>query len=115
MIRYVPFLGLELLPDYLAIPLTVFALVGVTNAINLADGLDGLAGGITLLSLGIVAILAYTTADVSLVLATVAVIGSIVGFLRFNTYPARIWEMAAATGVFGRIGRHVDAGRQHRA
>ena len=91
VIRYVPFLGLDPLPDYLAIPLTVFALVGVTNAINLADGLDGLAGGITLLSLGIMAILSYPTGDSGVLLATASVIGSIVGFLRFNTYPARIF------------------------
>jgi UDP-GlcNAc:undecaprenyl-phosphate/decaprenyl-phosphate GlcNAc-1-phosphate transferase len=91
VIRYLPFLGLEPLSDYLAIPLTVIALVGVTNATNLADGLDGLAGGITLLSLGIMAILAYATPDFSVVLACAAVIGSIVGFLRFNTYPARIF------------------------
>jgi UDP-GlcNAc:undecaprenyl-phosphate GlcNAc-1-phosphate transferase len=90
-IKYVPFLGPEPLPHHFAIPLTVFALVGVTNAINLADGLDGLAGGITLLSLGIIAILAYATDDVGVMLATVSVIGSIVGFLRFNTYPARIF------------------------
>ena len=38
-----------LLPGWLAVPLTLFAIVGVTNAINLADGLDGLAGGICLL------------------------------------------------------------------
>jgi UDP-GlcNAc:undecaprenyl-phosphate GlcNAc-1-phosphate transferase len=91
VIKNVPFLGLEPLPRHVAIPLTVFALVGVTNAINLADGLDGLAGGITLLSLGIIAILARATDDVGVMLATVSVIGSIVGFLRFNTYPARIF------------------------
>ena len=91
VIRYVPFLGLEPLPDYVAIPLTVFALVGVTNAINLADGLDGLAGGITMLSLGIIGILALPSGDARVLLATVSVIGSIVGFLRFNTYPARIF------------------------
>ena len=91
VIRYVPFWGFDPLPDYLAIPLTVFALVGVTNAINLADGLDGLAGGITLLSLGIMAILSYLTDDSGVLLATASVIGSIVGFLRFNTYPARIF------------------------
>jgi UDP-GlcNAc:undecaprenyl-phosphate GlcNAc-1-phosphate transferase len=66
VIRYIPFLGLEPLPDYLAIPLTVFALVGVTNAINLADGLDGLAGGITLLSLGIMEILSIRPATVGI-------------------------------------------------
>jgi len=91
VIRYFPFLGLEPLPDYVAIPITIFALVGVTNAINLADGLDGLAGGITLLSLGIIGILAYPTGDAKVLLVTIAVIGSIVGFLRFNTYPARIF------------------------
>ena len=34
-----------MLPQWLSVPLTVFFLVGITNAINLADGLDGLAGG----------------------------------------------------------------------
>jgi len=91
VIRLVPFLGLEPLPDYVAVPLTVFVLVGVTNAVNLADGLDGLAGGITLLSLGSIGILAYPTGDVTVLLVTAAVMGSIVGFLRFNTYPARIF------------------------
>src|SRR6266849_5731503 len=78
VIRYVPFSGLDPLPDYVAIPLTVFALVGVTNAINLADGLDGLAGGITLLSLVSIGILAYPTDDAKVLLVTVSVIGGIV-------------------------------------
>ena len=38
-----------ILPDWAAIPLTIFVIVGVTNATNLSDGLDGLAGGIALL------------------------------------------------------------------
>jgi len=91
VIRFVPLSGLEPLPDYVAIPFTVFALIGITNAVNLADGLDGLAGGITLLSLGMIVILAYPTGDINVPLAAIAVIGSIVGFLRFNTYPARIF------------------------
>jgi UDP-GlcNAc:undecaprenyl-phosphate GlcNAc-1-phosphate transferase len=91
VIRFVPFSGLDPLPDIVALPLTVIALVGVTNAINLADGLDGLAGGTTLLSLGVMAVLAYSSGDSNLLLATVSVIGSIVGFLRFNTYPARVF------------------------
>jgi len=79
------------LPAYAGVPLTVFALVGVTNAVNLADGLDGLAGGIVLLGLGVVAILAYTASDMTLVLITICMIGSILGFLRFNTYPATVF------------------------
>ncbi len=90
-IETLPFGGLAALPAELSIPLTVFALLGITNAINLADGLDGLAGGTTLLSLGAIALLAYLQNDLTVVMIALAVIGSILGFLRFNTYPARIF------------------------
>lgn len=90
-IETLPFGGLHPLPAGLSIPLTVFALLGITNAINLADGLDGLAGGTTLLSLGAIALLAYLQNDLNVVMIALAVIGSILGFLRFNTYPARIF------------------------
>ncbi len=100
-IKFLPFSTLDPLPDVWAIPLTVFALVGITNAINLADGLDGLAGGIALLGLGIIAILAHMGGGASVVLAATAVIGSIVGFLRFNTYPARIFMGDAGSQFLG--------------
>lgn len=79
------------LPYLVALPLTVLFLVGSTNAINLADGLDGLAGGTTLLSCCAIALLGLTVGD--LVVATVAIVvaGSLLGFLRYNTYPARIF------------------------
>lgn len=91
VIKYVPFLGLDPLPDYLAIPLTLFVLLGITNAINLSDGLDGLAGGTTMMSLGVMAFMAYTVDGLDLVLIAVSVMGAILGFLRYNTYPARIF------------------------
>jgi len=102
VIRYLPFGGLDPIPEAIAIPLTVFALVGVTNAVNLADGLDGLAGGITLLSLATIAALAYTAAEGGFVLlATLAVMGSILGFLRYNTYPARIFMGDGGSQLLG--------------
>jgi len=79
------------LPDYLAIPLTIFALVGITNAINLSDGLDGLAGGTSLITISIVALFAFDAGGEVLVLISMAVAGSILGFLRHNTYPARLF------------------------
>lgn len=92
VVKHLPFVEAQTLPSWIAIPLTTFALVGVTNAINLTDGLDGLAGGTTLLSLAAMAVFAYAAADAGFVLlATVSVMGSILGFLRFNTYPARIF------------------------
>ena len=50
--------GFTLPMGWFAYPLTLMWIVGITNAVNLSDGLDGLAGGVTLLSLGAVALLA---------------------------------------------------------
>ena len=80
-----------LLPDLLAIPLTLFVIIGVTNAINLADGLDGLAGGICILSFLCIAYLAYYGGNTVIALLSVAITGAIFGFLRFNTYPATVF------------------------
>lgn len=101
LIRYVPLMGIEPIPYWPAVALTIFALLGVTNAINLADGLDGLAGGITLLSLGMLALLAYLSADLQLVLVAMAVMGGIVGFLRFNTHPAQVFMGDAGSQFLG--------------
>ena len=90
IVRTFPFIDGHI-PDYLAIPLTIFALVGITNAINLSDGLDGLAGGTSLITISIIALLAYDAGGEMVVLISMAVAGSILGFLRHNTYPARLF------------------------
>lgn len=91
LIRYIPFHSFEPIPDYIAYPLTVFALLGVTNAINLSDGLDGLAAGTTFLSVGMMALMAYMVHDLDLFMLAMALLGCIIGFLRFNTHPAQIF------------------------
>lgn len=90
-IMYLPGSGLEPVPMFVSIPLTVFVLLGVINAINLTDGLDGLAGGSTLLSLGLMGIIAYQIDELVVISLTIAVIGSVLGFLRYNTHPARVF------------------------
>ena len=90
VVRTIPFID-SYIPDYLAIPFTIFALVGITNAINLSDGLDGLAGGTSLISISIIALLAYDANGDMVVLISMAVAGSILGFLRHNTHPARLF------------------------
>ncbi len=91
VIRYIPFGPAGGLPDFIAMPLTVLFLVGITNAINLADGLDGLASGVALLSIGVVALLAYLAEGDALLLLALAVSGAICGFLRYNTHPASVF------------------------
>ena len=90
-----------LLPDWFAIPFTLIAIVGVTNAINLSDGLDGLAGGISLLSFICIGCLAYCVNNIVIVLFSIAVIGAIFGFLRFNTYPAALFMGDTGSQLLG--------------
>ena len=90
VVRNMPFLESPL-PDYIAIPFTLFALVGITNAINLSDGLDGLAGGTTLLTFCMIGFIGFQSGSYELVMLCMVVAGAIMGFLRHNTYPARIF------------------------
>ena len=90
-----------LFPDWFAIPFTVLAIVGVTNAINLADGLDGLAGGICLLSLGCLGTLAFLEGNVLISLLCLSLSGAIFGFLRFNTYPATVFMGDTGSQLIG--------------
>lgn len=89
------------LPDIIAVPLTLVVIVGVTNAINLSDGLDGLAGGISLLSFFCIGYLSYLSGFSCLVMFSVAMAGSIFGFLVFNTYPATIFMGDAGSQLLG--------------
>lgn len=79
------------LPGWLAAILTVFVVVGVTNAINLADGLDGLAGGISLLIFLFISFLAYQVGNTAVAVIALALAGTLFGFLRFNTHPATVF------------------------
>lgn len=75
----------------LALPFTVFAVVGVINAINLIDGLDGLAGGVSSIACVALGVLALKTGNSALLLLIGALLGGLLGFLRSNTYPAKIF------------------------
>lgn len=71
--------------------ITVLWIVGVTNAFNLIDGLDGLATGIALVALTTTLAVAATLGNVEVVVVCTALIGALVGFLRYNFNPARIF------------------------
>lgn len=100
-IRFLPFNGLEPVSHWVSVPITVFALLGITNAINLADGLDGLAGGTSFISIAVVALLAFMAEDSNLLLQCTAVLGGIVGFLRYNTHPAQVFMGDAGSQFLG--------------
>ncbi|MBE0504508.1 MAG: undecaprenyl/decaprenyl-phosphate alpha-N-acetylglucosaminyl 1-phosphate transferase [Desulfuromonadales bacterium] len=83
--------GPIILPFWVAIPFTVFAVVGVINAINLLDGLDGLAGGVSVIALTCFAILAYQNDNSQALMLCIALLGALLGFLKYNFFPARIF------------------------
>lgn len=97
----VPLFGDFMLPTAVALPLTVLGLVACTNATNTSDGLDGLAAGVTVLSLVGILTLAYQVDAAEVLVITAATIGGLVGFLRYNTYPATVFMGDAGSQFLG--------------
>lgn len=89
------------IPELIAIPLSVLFLLGITNAINLADGLDGLAGGTSFLTLAVILALALGHDVPELMTVTVIVMGSLLGFLRYNSFPARVFMGDGGSQLLG--------------
>lgn len=76
---------------YLGWPITILWIVGITNAINLIDGLDGLSAGIAVATCGVITAFSLFTGQVAMGLLSLALLGSLGGFLVFNFNPARIF------------------------
>ncbi len=89
--EYLPFMGLEPAPLFLTLPLTLLFVIGATNAVNMSDGLDGLAAGVMLLTISAIAFLGLLGKGDEVVILSLAIAGGIVGFLWFNTHPAVVF------------------------
>jgi UDP-GlcNAc:undecaprenyl-phosphate/decaprenyl-phosphate GlcNAc-1-phosphate transferase len=74
-----------------SLPLTIVWIVGVTNAFNLIDGLDGLATGIALVALSTTFAVSAALGNWEVALVSAALAGALLGFLRYNLRPARIF------------------------
>lgn len=75
----------------LGLPITILWVIGITNAFNLIDGLDGLAAGSALFSTLVVFVVAVFSGSSLVSLLTIALAGAVLGFLRFNFNPATIF------------------------
>ena len=89
----IQFLGLGSIsiPVWLGIGLATFWIVGMANAVNLIDGLDGLASGITLAGLVAVSVVGYLGGITSVTWMSTLLIGCLLGFLVYNSRPASIF------------------------
>jgi UDP-GlcNAc:undecaprenyl-phosphate GlcNAc-1-phosphate transferase len=83
--------GSRQFPWFVGLALTILWVLGITNAFNLIDGLDGLAAGSALFSTLVVFVVALLSHSSLVALMTIALTGAILGFLRFNFNPATIF------------------------
>ena len=81
----------SLLTGALAIPITVFWIVGITNAVNLIDGLDGLACGVSTISSVTMLVVALMVAEGNVAVILAALAGACIGFIPYNFNPAKIF------------------------
>lgn len=89
---------------FLSISLTVFWVVGITNAINLMDGMDGLAGGVSFITaMSLLAVSAQISYRAAATLVLAALGGAALGFLRHNFHPSRIIMGDAGAYFFGYV------------
>lgn len=87
----IPFTSFKLPLGVLYVPFVIFVYAAMTNAVNLTDGLDGLASTVSVLVLTFFGVLTFIIKDYSLTIFSVALISGLIGFLKFNSYPAKVF------------------------
>lgn len=87
----IPFLDVVIPLGKLYIPFVIIYYAATTNAVNLTDGLDGLASTITVLVLTFFTIVAFAMGHKSLAVFSIALTGGVLGFLKYNAYPAKVF------------------------
>lgn len=87
----IPFLGKKVALGMFYIPFVIFIYAATTNAVNLTDGLDGLASTVSVLVLTFFSVSSFILGHDSVGLFCIALIGGLIGFLKYNAYPARIF------------------------
>lgn len=76
---------------WLSIPFTVLWIVAITNAVNLIDGLDGLADGVSAISATTVLVIALMASEIQVAIVMAALVGACVGFMPYNLNPAKMF------------------------
>ncbi len=95
--------GIQEIPPFVQYALTMLVICGVVNAFNLMDGIDGIVGFLGLLGLVILGIFSYLIHQYALTLISVTLIGSMIGFLKFNLNTDKIFMGDAGSLFIGNI------------
>ena len=96
-------LGVFNLPQFISILFTIFVVIVIINAFNLIDGIDGLAAGIGVISSIAFGFTAYLMNQINMAMIAFTLTGSLLGFLKYNFSPARIFMGDTGSLVIGMI------------
>ena len=99
----IPFIGSQNINAVLSFLLTILWVCGITNAVNIIDGINGLAAGISFFALLSLGVLAFIASQISLVVIVAVLLGVIVGFYPFNFPKAKIYLGDSGSLVIGFI------------
>ncbi len=88
---YIPYFKINFYLSFIYVFFIIFWQTGFSNAVNLTDGLDGLATSVTIITTAIFAIFSYKENNFPVLLFCLSIIGSLIGFLIFNKKPAKIF------------------------
>lgn len=96
-------LGVKGLPEWISALFTVFVVIVITNGFNLIDGVDGLAGGVGVISASCFGFIAIMMDQSDMAIIAFSLAGALLAFLRYNFNPAKIFMGDAGTEVVGMI------------
>ncbi|MFQ5577739.1 MAG: phospho-N-acetylmuramoyl-pentapeptide-transferase [Anaerolineae bacterium] len=89
------------LSPFLFVPVAIFIILATSNAVNLTDGLDGLAGSIAAVGFVAYGVIAFLQGQIWLVAFTFTVVGAVLAFLWYNAYPAELFMGEVGSGTLG--------------
>lgn len=96
----IPFMG-EFYIGWWIVPLFIFAVIATGNAVNISDGLDGLAGGLLATAYGVFAVIALLQGNFGIAGFCFTVLGVLLSYIWFNIYPARFFMGDVGSFAFG--------------
>ena len=105
---WLPIINVTIDAGNLYLPFMLFVMVGASNAVNLTDGLDGLASGCMAIAASCYAVICLLTGHEELAIFCAAIVGACIGFLKFNFHPAKVFMgdtgSLALGGAFAAVG-----------
>lgn len=87
----------------LSVPITVFWIVAITNSVNIIDGLDGLAVGVSAISSVVMLVVSIVVADINIAVIIGALVGACIGFMPYNINPAKIFMGDSGSLLLGYV------------